>query len=320
MKPRVVVSACLGFEACRYNGAVIPNRFLRDLDAYVELVRVCPEVEIGLGTPRDPIRIELEGDRRLLVQPTTGRDITEDMEQFASTWLDRLDDVDGFVLKTRSPSCGVQDAKRYLRGKGPKPMRAGSGPGLFAEAALERFPNLPMEDEGRLTNLRLREHFLTRIFTTTAFRAVRRRRSMSSLVTFHAENKLLFMAANQTRMRVLGRTTANADRLPLPEVLDRYEAELRLLLATPPRTPSHVNVALHALGYFKDGLTAREKAHFLDALETYREGRAPLSVVTALLASWVVRFDEDYLARQTWFHPFPPELVDATDSGKGRAL
>ena len=320
MKPRVVVSACLGFEACRYNGEVIPNRFLRELASRADLVRVCPEVEIGLGTPRDPIRIELDGDRRVLFQPTTDRDLTQEMERFAATWLGALGDVDGFVLKSRSPSCGVSDAKRYLRGKGPKPMRAGSGPGLFAEAVLERFPGVPHEDEGRLTNLRLREHFLTRIFTTTAFRTVRGKSTMSSLVAFHAANKLLFMAANQTRMRAMGRIVANAERLPLTQVLDRYEAELRALLATTPRFTSHVNVALHALGYFKDGLTAREKSHFLDALETYREGRAPLSVVTALLSSWVARFEVDYLARQTWFTPFPRELVDATDSGKGRGL
>ena len=318
MRPRVVVSACLGFEACRYNGEIIPNRFLRELATRVELVRVCPEVEIGLGTPRDPIRIELVDEGRVLVQPSTGRDVTESMEHFASQWLSSAGDVDGFVLKSRSPSCGVTDAKRYRRGKGPKPMRAGSGPGLFAEVALALFPEVPHEDEGRLTNLRLREHFLTRIYTTTAFREVRQKRTMAALVAFHAENKLLFMAANQTRMRALGRIVANADRLPLAEVLDLYEAELRLMLAKTPRLTSHVNVAQHALGYFKDGLTSREKTHFLNALETYREGRAPLSVVTALLAPWVARFDVPYLAQQTWFAPFPAELVDVADSGKGR--
>lgn len=318
MRPRVVVSACLGFEACRYNGEVIPNRFLQALPPHVDLLRVCPEVEIGLGTPRDPIRIELDGEAEILYQPTTDRDLTRAMERFAAGWLADLSDVDGFVLKSRSPSCGVHDAKRYRRGKGPKPMRAGSGPGLFAEAARTRFPTLPFEDEGRLTNLRLREHFLTRIFTTAAFRAVRRKRTMAALVSFHAENKLLFMAANQTRMRVMGRIVANADALPIEDVLDAYEPELGAMLSKTPRFTSHINVAQHAQGYFKDELSAREKAHFLEALETYRAERAPLSVVTAILSSWIARFDEDYLARQTWFAPFPRELVTATDSGKAR--
>ena len=319
MKPRVVVSACLGFAACRYNGEIIPNRFLKALNEAVDLVTVCPEVEIGLGTPRDVIRIELEGDEEVLYQPATDRDLTEPMRTFSATWLDGLNDVDGFVLKSRSPSCGITDAKRYKRGKGPKPMRAGSGPGMFAEAAKERFPALPFEDEGRLTNLRLREHFLTRIFTTATFRAVRRKGTMAALVDFHARNKLLFMAANQTRMRAMGRVVANPDRRPVAEVFDAYEAELDALLSKTPRYTSHINVAQHAMGYFKDGLSSREKAHFLDALETYRDGRAPLSVVTAVLSSWIARFEEPYLAQQTWFEPFPRDLIDAADSGKGRA-
>lgn len=317
LRPRVVASACLGFDACRWDGAVLADTFLRSLAAHAEVVRVCPEVAIGLGVPRDPIRIERTAAGRRLVQPATGRDVTRAMEDFAAAWLDRLGEVDGFVLKGRSPSCAVSDAKVYAGG-GKQVRRAGKGPGLFAQAVLARFPAAAVEDEGRLTNRRLREHFLTRIFTTAAFRAVRRRGRMRDLVAFQADNKLLFMALGQTRMRRMGRLVANAEGRAPEEVYDRYEEELTALLARPSRPAAHVNVAMHALGHFKDGLTGREKKHFLDVLARYRAGAVEPSAVTGILASWVARFEVGILARQTWFEPFPAELVDPRDSARRR--
>jgi uncharacterized protein YbgA (DUF1722 family)/uncharacterized protein YbbK (DUF523 family) len=312
-KPHVVVSRCLGFDACRYNGEMIPDRFLAALDSHARLTTVCPEVEIGLGTPRPTIRIE--GEARRLVQPSTGLDLTERMVAYREERLDALDAPDGFVLKARSPSCGITDAKVHAPGgKGT----LGHGPGLFAEGVLDRFPDVAVESEGRLTNLRIREHFLTRIFTTADFRRVRSRPSMGALVKFQARNKLLFMGLNQTRMRAMGRIVANAEKRPVGEVFDDYETELRTVLARMPRMVSQINVAMHALGYFKKELSAAEKAHFLDSLESYRAERVPLSAVTGILGSWVARFDEPYLAEQTWFAPFPPELVVPKDSGKGR--
>lgn len=315
--PVVVVSRCLGFDACRYNGETIPNRFLKRLAPYVKLKLVCPEVEIGLGTPRDPIRLVEHGGDERLVQPSTGRDLTSLMSAFRADYLSGLRGVDGFVLKGRSPSCGVSDAKVHkdVDRRAPTVRR---GPGMFAAAVLEQFPDIPVEDEGRLTNFRIREHFLTRIFTTAELRDVGRRPSMRKLVAFHARHKLLLMGVNQTKMRALGRIVANPDKRPVDEVFPSYAELLRDALATMPRFASHVNVLMHALGYFKKGLAAKEKAHFLDTLALYQEGKVPLSAATAILRSWIARFDEAYLAGQSYFEPFPLDLVEITDSGKGR--
>jgi uncharacterized protein YbgA (DUF1722 family)/uncharacterized protein YbbK (DUF523 family) len=315
-RPRVVVSKCLGFDACRYNGQTIPDRFLARLSAHAELLLVCPEVEIGLGVPRDTIRIVEEKGRRRLVMPKTGDDLTERMVDFREKYLSRLPAVDGFVLKSRSPSCGITDAKVHAPREDAAPL--GRGPGLFAEGVLACFPGIAVEDEGRLTNFRIREHFLTRIHTSAAFREMAAQRDMGELVLFHARRKLLFMALSQTEMRALGRIVANHERRRVAEVLVDYGQGLTRAFARMARVPSQINVLMHALGYFKEGLTAREKAHFLDLLGSYREGQVPLSVLTTLLRSWVVRFDEAYLADQVWFAPYPPDLVEIADSGKSR--
>jgi uncharacterized protein YbgA (DUF1722 family)/uncharacterized protein YbbK (DUF523 family) len=315
-RPRVVVSKCLGFEACRYNGQTIPDRFLAKLALHADLTLVCPEVEIGLPVPRDTIQIVEEKGRRRLVMPKTGDDLTERMIAFREEFLSGLPPVDGFVLKNRSPSCAITDAKIHAPRRDVAPL--GRGPGLFAEGVLARFPDVATEDEGRLTNFRIREHFLSRIYTSAAFREMAAKRDMGELVRFHAQRKLLFMAMSQTEMRALGRIVANHERRPVDAVLADYGPGLARAFARMARVPSQINVLMHALGYFKDGLTAREKAHFLDLLGTYREGRTPISVLTNLLGSWVVRFGEEYLAEQIWFAPYPADLVEISDSGRGR--
>jgi uncharacterized protein YbgA (DUF1722 family)/uncharacterized protein YbbK (DUF523 family) len=316
-KPTLVVSRCLGFDACRYNGEMIPNRFLRQLEPFVTLELVCPEVEIDLGTPRDPIRIIESDDGERLVQPSTGLDLTDRMTTFREKFLDGLGAVDGFVLKARSPSCGVTDAKVH-RGPEKKDPTLRRGPGMFAAAVLERFSGVAIEDEGRLTNFRLREHFLTRIFTMAEFRTVARQPSMGKLVAFQSRHKLLLMGVNQTKMRALGRIVANGAKRPIREVFEEYGLLLGEALSRVPKYTSHVNVLMHGLGYFKKGLSAKEKAHFLDTLSLYREGKVPLSAATAILRSWIARFDEEYLEGQSYFEPFPLDLVEITDSGKGR--
>lgn len=192
-KPSVIVSKCLEFDACRYNGQLISDGFVRNLQKFVRFIPVCPEVEIGLGIPREPIRIVLKGESLRLQQPATGLDLTKEMTDFAHTYLDALRDVDGFILKSRSPSCGPKDVKVYTEGSIP----AGKNSGLFAQEVLARFSNLAIEDEGRLRNFAIREHFLTKLFTLASFRRVKKQGTMKSLVLFQSENKLLLMSYNQ---------------------------------------------------------------------------------------------------------------------------
>jgi uncharacterized protein YbgA (DUF1722 family) len=141
---------------------------------------------------------------------------------------------------------------------------------------------------------------------------------MRDLVDFHARNKGLLMGYNQTRMRAMGRIVANHEQKPAADVYAAYGEGLSQALARPPRFTSMINVLMHALGHMSDGLQAEEKAFFLDGLQRYREGKVPLSVLTTLVRSWAVRFDQPYLREQTYLHPYPEALVEITDSGKGR--
>lgn len=315
-KPVVVASRCFEFDACRYNGQMIPNNFVQALEPWVEFRPVCPELEIGLGVPRDPVRIVSRGGARRLVQPSTGRDLTALMRDFSSRFLDTLGDADGFILKSRSPSCGLADAKEF-----PDPeneIATGKGAGFFAEAVMGRFPGLAVEDEGRLRNFRIREHFLTKLYTLARFREVMKAGTAGALVNFHTENKLLLMSYSQKEMRALGRITANTGKKPAGETISAYGLGLSRALASPQRRPSAINVLMHALGYFSEDLTGREKAYFLDLLAAYRDERIPLSAVLTVLESWVIKYEEDYLGRQTFFEPYPQPLMEISDSGKGR--
>jgi uncharacterized protein YbgA (DUF1722 family)/uncharacterized protein YbbK (DUF523 family) len=322
-RPQVVVSRCLGFDACRYNGVTLPDTFVEQLSDHVTYVTVCPEVQIGLGVPRDPVRIVIVDGVPRLVQPATGQDVTERMQAFAEDFFEGLGPVDGFILKGRSPSCGIKDVKQYRDrvGKdGRQPVADKAGTGIFGSMVQSRYGHLPIEEEGRLTNFTLREHFLTALFTLASFRSVKSAGSMKELVGFHSDNKLLLLAYNEARLRKMGPLVANRDKAPAEEVIEAYEALLWQALARPPRTTAGINVLMHALGYFSEKLSSEEKAFFLDTLQRYREQKVPLSVPLSLLGAWIIRFDEPYLARQSFFLPYPEELITISDSGKGRDL
>lgn len=308
------MSKCLELEACRYNAQVIRAPFVLTLAPHVDLRPICPEVEIGLGTPRDPIRlVRLEGTLHL-VQPSTGRDVTGEMHAFSDAFLASVPEADGFILKGRSPSCGIKDTKVYGGIEAAQPV--GKDAGLFGRAVLERFPHAAVEDEGRLTNFRLRHHFLTRTFARAAFRAARADGTMAALVRFHTAHKLMLMGTREASMRTLGRIVANADGRPPVQVFEAYERELTAALARPASDGSTVNVLMHAFGYVSDGLSPDEKRHFLRALDDYRAERVTLHAPLALLQSWVLRFDQDYLRGQTFLEPYPMELMDLRDSGR----
>ena len=316
VKPTVVVSKCLEFEACRYNGDKLSDVTVRNLQPYVEFIPVCPEVEIGLGVPRETIRIvELDGMQKL-VQPSTGDDLTDKMKRFSNVFLSSLPDVDGFILKNRSPSCGTRDVKIYA-GLGKAPTK-GKGAGLFGSAVLAGFSHLAIEEEGRLSNFIIREHFLTQLFTIAHFKTLKKNKNMKALVEFQSDFKYLFMAYNQTKQKELGRVIANKDKRPIDEVYAKYEEILYKLLNRTPRYTSNINVCQHIFGYFKNKLKKEEKDYFLSLLSKYTEKKIPFSSLLTILKSWAIRFEETYLLRQTYFEPYPEMLVEITDSGKGR--
>jgi len=309
---------CFGFDACRYNGAMIPNNFVQRLEPFVKFVPICPEVEIGLGTPRDIIRVVEKNGEKFLLQPTTGKELSKQMYKFAERFLSSLDSVDGFILKSRSPSCGIKDAKVFRDAHGPMPI--GKGPGLFAEKVLEKYPGVALEDEERLRNYNIREHFLTKLYTLARFREVKKKNTVRALVDFQSDNKFIFMSYNQREMRALGKIAANENKLPIEDVIPKYEKHLQDALSKNPRRSSHINTLMHGIGYFSKKLTSKEKTYFLDLLEGYRSAKIPLSAILTVLDAWIVKYDEEYLARQTFFEPYPRELMDISDSGKSRAI
>ncbi|MCO5380879.1 MAG: DUF523 and DUF1722 domain-containing protein [Methanosarcina barkeri] len=210
VRPKVVVSKCLEFDHCRYNGDMISSPIVAKLKEHVDFVPVCAEVEIGLGIPRSPVRIILDNGEHRLVQPVSGKDVTEDMKAFCTKFLDSVGEVDGFILKFRSPSCGFKDIKVY-----PSIGKSGAiekTSGYFGGAVLKKYPFLPVEDEGRLKNSRIKEHFLTKLFVLAAFRKVKSEGSMKDLVRFHTDNKYLLMAYSQAELRKLGAIVANKEK------------------------------------------------------------------------------------------------------------
>lgn len=318
VRPRVCVSKCLEFEACRWNGLKISSGVVKLLKPHVDFVPVCPEVEIGLGVPRDPIRLTAGDDGPRLVQSDTGLDHTDKMLAFAEKFLSGLGEVDGFILKERSPSCGMKNVKLYP-GPGKVQALGSKNAGIFGSAVMEKYPGVPVEDEGRLHNFTIREHFLTSLFTLARFRAAAGRR-MASLVKFQERHKLILMAYDQVKLRKLGKLIANPEKRPVKEVAADYRKLLLAALARPPQSGPVINVLTHALGYFKKGLLPAEKEFFLESLEQYRANRVPLGVPVAVVRSWIVRFDQPYLKDQYFFDPYPEDLIEVTDSGKGRPV
>jgi uncharacterized protein YbgA (DUF1722 family) len=242
------------------------------------------------------------------MQPATGLDFTEKMRNFAESYLKSLGEVDGFVLKSGSPSCGFKDVKIYPTiGKSASVAR---GPGFFGGAVIEKFPNVAIEDEKRLQNSRIRTHFLTKLYTLASFRRVKESNSIKELVKFQSENKMLLTAYNQKELRILGRIVANQENNPFDQLIQIYQTHLFNALRRPPSIGKNINVMMKAMGYFSKQLTKEEKQFFLHLLQKYRTGKVSLSACLNVLKSWVIRFSEEYLMRQTFFEPFPDELTE----------
>lgn len=315
VRPRLVCSRCLGFDSCRYNGQKLSDPLVEALEPFVEFVTPCPEADMGLGIPRHPVRIAVHDGEQRLIQPATGLDHTAGMLEYIAGFLRDLGEVDGFLLKSRSPSCGMRDVKQYREdGKG---LVTGRGSGLFGGEVAGRFPGLAVEDDGRLHNVEIRDHFLRKLFTLADFRRVGRSRSASELVDFQSRNKLLLMAYDQERMRELGRIVADQKSTGLERTVELYGEQLRAAMSAGPSYRANINVLQHALGYVSEHLSPEERRFFLDHLEMYREGRTPLVTCLKLLESWIVRFRVEYLRGQSFFRPYPEELHDRC-GGRGK--
>jgi uncharacterized protein YbgA (DUF1722 family)/uncharacterized protein YbbK (DUF523 family) len=306
---RIGVSSCLLGEQVRWDGQHKRDAFLAGrLAAYAAYVPVCPEVELGLGVPRETIRLERRDGEVRLVAPRSGRDLTEDMRRYAGRRVAALEreDLDGYVLKKDSPSCGMERV-RVWGGRGA-PSRDGAG--AFARALRERLPLLPIEEEGRLHDDALREAFVERAFAYRRLKDLLRGRwTLGQLVAFHAREKLLLLAHDPAAYRRLGPLVARAKGRPRADVAREYGAGFMGALARLATRGTHVNALQHAAGFFKDALAADERAELAEVIADYRRGLVPLVVPITLVRHHVRRAGVEWLRGQTYLEPHPKELM-----------
>lgn len=317
-RPRIFVSSCLEFKACRYDGSMIGDDFIKIIKDYVDIVHHCPEVEMGLSTPREAIRIQILDGKKDLISSMSGEYHTDKMETYTAKIIKKLkeDHLHGAILKSRSPSCGIKTVKVY-NGPGKRPPLDIKTHGFFGGAMVESFENLPIEDEGRLLNYVIRDHFLTRIYTLSHFETVKEKKEMNALVSFQSEFKYLLMAYHPQAQKTLGQIVANHEHLPIESVLELYEESLKEALTHPLDPGKNTNVISHIFGYFSKELSREEKKYFLEQVEMYRNRKLPFPALMTLLYGWVVRFEESYLINQRIFEPYPKEILDLADSGRG---
>jgi uncharacterized protein YbgA (DUF1722 family)/uncharacterized protein YbbK (DUF523 family) len=306
---RLGVSACLLGEAVRYDGGHKHDRFLTDvLGRYVEWVPVCPEVELGLGVPRDTLRLVGSAEAPRLVREKTGEDLTARMRRYADGRIHALAalELDGYVLKRASPSCGLFRVRVYRDTGVPAP----DGRGLFAAALTAALPALPVEEEGRLGDPAIRETFIERVFVAARWRAfVARDPRARDLVAFHAAHKLAMLAHSPAHYARLGRIVAAAGRGGIAATLAAYHALLMEAFAVRATRGRHANVLAHMAGYFTRALSADERAELVEVIAAYRRGLVPLVVPLTLVKHHVRRLAVTYLAEQVYLSPHPAELM-----------
>jgi uncharacterized protein YbgA (DUF1722 family)/uncharacterized protein YbbK (DUF523 family) len=305
---RIGVSSCLLGAKVRFDGGHKKDDFLvNTFGEWVDWVPVCPEVEVGMGTPRESVRLVREGGDVRMVAPKSGKDWSEAMRAYSAQRVEKLAaaELSGYVLKKDSPSCGMERVKLYGEG-----MPTKSGRGVFAEALLARFPNLPVEEEGRLCDPRLRDNFVERVF---AYQRLRRffsdRWTVGGLVAFHTAHKLQLMAHAPKSYETLGRLVARAKGLPREEFRQSYETEFMQGLKVIATTHRNTNVLHHILGYFKKLLDGEARAELLALIEDYRRGLVPLIVPITLIKHLVRLHSVGYLAGQVYLEPHPKELM-----------
>jgi uncharacterized protein YbgA (DUF1722 family)/uncharacterized protein YbbK (DUF523 family) len=306
---RIGISSCLLGEEVRWDGGHKRDRFLTEiLAAYVEWVPICPEVELGMGTPREPVRLVRQGDEIAMLGTKSGRDWTVPMRRWSEKRARQLSGLDlcGYVLKKDSPSCGMERVK--VRSEKGMPKKEGQG--LFAEALLRHHPLLPVEEEGRLHDAMLRENFVERIFAYRRLRSFFEGSwSVGGLVAFHTAHKLQLMAHSPQAYRSLGRLVASAKGTPRGELRARYQSEFMGALSQRATRRRHVNVLQHCIGHFRKRLEADARAELVGLIEDYRLELVPLVVPITMIGHYVRRLQIEYLAGQVYLEPHPKELM-----------
>jgi uncharacterized protein YbgA (DUF1722 family)/uncharacterized protein YbbK (DUF523 family) len=307
-KLRLGISTCLLGEKVRHDGGHKHDRYLTGtLGQYVEYVPVCPEVEAGFGVPRESMHLEGDVEAPRLIATRTRKDMTEPMLRWARKRVVELekDDLCGFIFKSKSPSSGMARVKVFTE----KKMPVNQGVGLFARAFMDHFPLLPVEEEGRLNDPKIRENFIESIFAFKRWReCLSERKSRGQLVDFHTRHKLLLLSHSQQHYRTMGKLVAQAKELDLKLLYERYQTLFLEALRLKTSVKKNVNVLQHMMGYFKKDLSADEKRELLEVISAYARLHVPLVVPLTLINHYVRKYDQPYLKQQVYLHPHPMEL------------
>lgn len=305
---KIGISACLLGHPVRYNGGHKQSHLCSDVLArHFEFIAVCPEQAVGLGTPRQPIR--LVGDAanpRAVGSVDSTLDVSDALTAFGGQTAEALDDICGYILMQKSPSCGMERVKVYQENGHPV---AGGGRGLFAAALMRARPDLPVEEDGRLNDPVLRENFITRVFAYSEWQRLQRNGlTRHALIAFHARYKYQLMASCREQYRALGREVARSATVPLEIFAPRYFSQLMAALKQPASRGSHTNVLQHLSGYLKRVLSQEEKQELQHLIQQYRKGIVPLVVPMTMIKHHFRRHPDIYIERQAYLQPHPEDL------------
>jgi uncharacterized protein YbbK (DUF523 family)/uncharacterized protein YbgA (DUF1722 family) len=301
-KPKVAVSACLLGKKVRHDGGDKHDNYIIDiLSKFVELVPFCPEVEMGLGVPREPIRFVLENNEKKLVGTKSEVDFTSLGKRIAKEIAISLYDVDGIILMKKSPSCGLEKVKVYHKG-----VPQSSGMGIFAQAFIETYPTIPHIDSGRLMNNSLKEHFIRKVFSYFIFKTSVD--SVKDLQKFHKEHKYIIMEHQPSKVSVLGKIAADSKGTPFRKTKAAYHEEFFNTLNISATKSKKCNVFFHLLGYLKNYLNAKEKQNFIKLVDDYKAGKTNYVSVWTILKHFIEKYDVAYLKDHVYFNPISYEL------------
>ena len=312
-RPIIGISKCLEFDMCRYDGCRINNNIDRNMKNYVDFVQVCPEVGIGLGTPRKPIRlVKIDGVKNLY-QPSSEKNLTEEMHNFTKKFVSSVDNLDGFIFKRDSPTCGISNVRLYHK------LGTDSGyqktTGMFSEGVSAEFPNMVKEDEKRLENITIREHFLTRIFVLANLRESLELQSVEKLFEFYSKNMLLFLCHDEKLTAELGVLFTNEDNFKI--ISKKFENIIYEILSFPIQKSPMINTFDYMFNFVKSKLSESEKSHYQSLLDEFENNLITHSEISTLLYSWALRYNVQLILDQSLFDPFPKNLLlDLVESKK----
>ncbi len=305
----VGISTCLLGERVRFDAGHKRDRFITDvLGDYFEFIPVCPELEVGMGVPRESVRLVGDIERPRMTGVKSGNDWTERMNTYSQERVQQLEsyNLSGYILKSDSPSCGMERVRVY----NDKGMPQKKGRGLYADGFIKHFPLVPVEEEGRLNDAGIRENFIVRVFSYHRLQQlIQNSYSRGALVDFHTKHKYLLLAHSPKHYKELGTLVANAKRYKPRNILNAYSTLFMTTLRVKSTYKKNVNVLNHILGFLRDHLTADEKQDIINTISDYHKRLVPLIVPITLISHYIRKHNIEYIRNQIYLSPHPKELM-----------